>query len=318
MSIHAVCECGKRFKAKDEYEGRRAICPSCRREFIFQRGGIPVFEEVRTESAEMPISTASHVDTRSSAARSDDTGRRLIVGMSVLFSAVIFAFWLMAWLTSENRPVSVKSSIVPDAIPIAPNPLYTITKDLVNQFMKKRIVDVELKQRPALDELQAIAVEIKGLDPTPYDYGFINFTIEGWAKDRGNWAMANWSNDFPLNVIIYGLSLKDERYYRTAPLDLPEGSHPLGTWLRDAQYGSGRRTIYERGGKCFWHLPSSGNDKVSALEMNELPSDEGTSLQIRGSSDVYTILPSGDLRLRNGSGELLFHLSPIVPPPPSN
>jgi len=46
MSIIAVCECGKKFEAKDEYEGRRAICPSCRREFVFQREGIPVFEEV--------------------------------------------------------------------------------------------------------------------------------------------------------------------------------------------------------------------------------------------------------------------------------
>jgi hypothetical protein len=46
MSIHAVCECGKKFEAKDEYEGRRAICPSCKREFVFQRGGIPVFQEV--------------------------------------------------------------------------------------------------------------------------------------------------------------------------------------------------------------------------------------------------------------------------------
>jgi hypothetical protein len=43
MAIRAVCECGKKFEAKDEYEGRRAICPSCKREFVFQRGGIPVF-----------------------------------------------------------------------------------------------------------------------------------------------------------------------------------------------------------------------------------------------------------------------------------
>ena len=29
------CGCGKRFTARDEYAGRRAICPRCRREFIF-------------------------------------------------------------------------------------------------------------------------------------------------------------------------------------------------------------------------------------------------------------------------------------------
>jgi hypothetical protein len=46
MAIRAVCECGKKFEAKDEYEGRRAICPSCKREFVFQRAGIPIFQDV--------------------------------------------------------------------------------------------------------------------------------------------------------------------------------------------------------------------------------------------------------------------------------
>ena len=63
MAIKVTCECGKRFQAKDEYEGRRAICPACRREFVFQRQGIPVFNEVtepppfpanRTEEDEEP------------------------------------------------------------------------------------------------------------------------------------------------------------------------------------------------------------------------------------------------------------------------
>jgi hypothetical protein len=55
MSIHAVCECGKKFEAKDEYEGRRAICPSCKREFVFQRAGIPIFQEVLELPPPLPI-----------------------------------------------------------------------------------------------------------------------------------------------------------------------------------------------------------------------------------------------------------------------
>ena len=35
MAIAFSCGCGKRFTARDEYAGRRAICPGCRREFIF-------------------------------------------------------------------------------------------------------------------------------------------------------------------------------------------------------------------------------------------------------------------------------------------
>jgi hypothetical protein len=59
MPIQAVCECGKKFQAKDEYEGRRAICPSCKREFIFQAAGLPVFEEVLRST---PIISTARVD----------------------------------------------------------------------------------------------------------------------------------------------------------------------------------------------------------------------------------------------------------------
>jgi hypothetical protein len=62
MSITAVCECGKKFEAKDEYEGRRAICPSCRREFVFQRHGIPVFHEVIEPPPLPPVRGADNHD----------------------------------------------------------------------------------------------------------------------------------------------------------------------------------------------------------------------------------------------------------------
>jgi hypothetical protein len=36
MAIAFTCECGKKFTAKDDYDGRRAICPGCHREFVFR------------------------------------------------------------------------------------------------------------------------------------------------------------------------------------------------------------------------------------------------------------------------------------------
>ena len=36
MAITITCDCGKRFRAKDEYAGRRGICPACKREFVIQ------------------------------------------------------------------------------------------------------------------------------------------------------------------------------------------------------------------------------------------------------------------------------------------
>jgi hypothetical protein len=35
MSIRFVCECGKEFEAKDEFAGKKAICPACKRDFRF-------------------------------------------------------------------------------------------------------------------------------------------------------------------------------------------------------------------------------------------------------------------------------------------
>lgn len=34
MAIRITCQCGKRIRAKDEYEGKRGICPACHREFL--------------------------------------------------------------------------------------------------------------------------------------------------------------------------------------------------------------------------------------------------------------------------------------------
>ena len=33
MPIEVVCECGKKFQARDEYAGRRGLCPACKRIF---------------------------------------------------------------------------------------------------------------------------------------------------------------------------------------------------------------------------------------------------------------------------------------------
>jgi hypothetical protein len=35
MAIEAICECGKKFRAKDDYAGRMTTCSSCHREFRF-------------------------------------------------------------------------------------------------------------------------------------------------------------------------------------------------------------------------------------------------------------------------------------------
>jgi hypothetical protein len=50
MSISYTCECGKKFRAKIDYAGRKAVCSSCHREFQF-----PIASETDPVAAPPPI-----------------------------------------------------------------------------------------------------------------------------------------------------------------------------------------------------------------------------------------------------------------------
>jgi hypothetical protein len=65
MSIAYTCECGKRFRAKDERAGQRAMCPKCHREFRFPVLSEPditplmpsEFSQVQIEEEDSPVVT---------------------------------------------------------------------------------------------------------------------------------------------------------------------------------------------------------------------------------------------------------------------
>ncbi len=109
MSIRAVCECGKRFEARDEYEGRRAICPSCRREFVFQREGIPVFHEL-VDAQPPPLPPSVHDDEPSLEPEQQAKAKRpfwkdpiVVIGTVIPVSilAVFFGFLIYEHKTKE-------------------------------------------------------------------------------------------------------------------------------------------------------------------------------------------------------------------------
>jgi hypothetical protein len=69
MAIELVCECGKVFRAKDEYAGRRGICPACKAEFVipysdlgqgFATSGVkpPTVQPVVAASAATPFAAS--------------------------------------------------------------------------------------------------------------------------------------------------------------------------------------------------------------------------------------------------------------------
>ncbi len=108
MAIIAVCECGKRFEGKDEYEGRRAICPSCRREFVFQRAGIPVFHEVTEPPPLPPVRGADNHDAEPKPLPADaaEAGRPFWKGPIFVAGAVIPATILavfFGYLVDEHK-----------------------------------------------------------------------------------------------------------------------------------------------------------------------------------------------------------------------
>jgi hypothetical protein len=67
MAIRFTCECGKEFRAKDEYAGRRAICPACQRQFVIQHPAVRQ-EEVAAIPAESPpfpaVELSGHANTQ--------------------------------------------------------------------------------------------------------------------------------------------------------------------------------------------------------------------------------------------------------------
>jgi hypothetical protein len=109
MAIEFRCECGKRFQAADEYEGRRAICPKCRQEFIFQRGGIPVFHEVPTEVPPLQVEIDSADDCYQPAQAAQETPVRpfwkdpVVIGGSIIPVAVLSAFFVYLYREHQTK-----------------------------------------------------------------------------------------------------------------------------------------------------------------------------------------------------------------------
>ena len=108
MSINVVCECGKKFQAKDEYEGRRGICPSCKREFVFQAAGLPVFEALPVSAPIIPpIQVGDDIDQSQPEPKPEDPPSRpfwkdpiVVIGAAVPLTILALFF---GYLYYEHR-----------------------------------------------------------------------------------------------------------------------------------------------------------------------------------------------------------------------
>lgn len=203
VSIKAVCECGKKFQARDEFEGRRAICPACKREFIFQAAGIPIFEEA-TESAPAKTDIGKELSCPDAAAV-PPAGTPFWRNPIIVFGWVtpmlaLFAFCVyLAWPHAQPKlPVAQQRDVgVPRRNPKIPvEPSYKITEEVIGYGGTRRSVRVLLSSKVSEGVLRETALEIKATEPAAYSDTLIWYYLSGKGLEmephRPVWARASF------------------------------------------------------------------------------------------------------------------------------
>jgi hypothetical protein len=131
MAIEITCECGKRFRAKDEYAGRRGICPACRAEFSIP---VPAAESTKpTASAPPPIASGESERERNGSIEQTTAKRPiwkdpiLVIGAAVPTTILMTFFGFLA-----VRSGMFQSNLTP--IATAPPPPYPdITEQVAHE-----------------------------------------------------------------------------------------------------------------------------------------------------------------------------------------
>jgi hypothetical protein len=88
MSISYSCECVKRFRAKGDRAGQRAMCPACHREFRFPVSSVPEpsvappldpsqFSQIQIDEEDRPVVTVPPIPMPQSSDRRRSLGRLL-------------------------------------------------------------------------------------------------------------------------------------------------------------------------------------------------------------------------------------------------
>ena len=183
-----------------------------------------------------------------------------------------------------------------------------------------RMISVLLNGKVSEDVLRKIAIELKAKNTEPFLYTSIKFFLTGKGKgmgpgNRNTWAMSYFNGDDP-GVQILGLSIELEHHYRTNPVILPTNASDVGIWLVDDGIGSTQYVFYRINDEWRWHFGERAEEKQKHIMLRELPDSEGRCVQPTGSTDRYILLPNGDLKIYDGSGKLLDHVSQQSPPPP--
>ena len=85
------------------------------------------------------------------------------------------------------------------------------------------------------------------------------------AGNTSGWALADF--DSGLRVTIMGFTIEEERTYRTAPLELPTGGEPLGTWMIEDGFLKSPHYDLSTGWPLVLSPSMDGDQRASAIRM---------------------------------------------------
>jgi hypothetical protein len=363
MAIAFSCECGKRFRAKDEHAGKRSKCPVCGRELM-----IPVQAVRQSQAAptcppeplpkndpdEIPsISpTVPKIETRSpkewplrGSAFALVTGKPSIFWIAGAGTMLVLMGFIAGAGWREKAPIAaldIAKGALQGKRNIPTRPLYTILSEDEGPGFPVR--DVRLNMKVSKEELEEIALELKPTRPTLHGLFTIYYYLPGMepTNNRGgaNWHPWGVTQSYPaFRTRIVGLTIEEERRLRNKPLELPEGSESLGTWLADDWIQNARMTNYRNTGisdDAYNHLVqqmidshrvtiyrnTAGNsrllydgDKVpTVLALKETRSEDGITFEVIRGIHRFVIDRKGILRAYDEDNELISVPKRIKPP----
>ena len=121
MSIPVVCKCGKRLRAKDEFAGKRTVCPECGQPLTVP--GLPTVEQTtaRTTQGKATAAKPESPDIPSQEAYSWKTDwKKVFVGLGALLlgpALVAFAVWW--WIASGPSAITLATTAMAFAVVVA-------------------------------------------------------------------------------------------------------------------------------------------------------------------------------------------------------
>jgi hypothetical protein len=263
MSIKAQCACGKRFKAKDEYAGRTAVCPECRREFRFPALAIP---EPAHAPVRVPLPMPQTEPKSDASADGTESARSVWKNPIVVVAALVPAFvatvyfGYLAWqgaqahqrredgnqdaIRHSGRSDSVKADVdgrgarggmvssgatTPTRNPKIP---VEVSYPVMDEKLKPpyhRIVSIAINMKVPKEILREIALELKAKEIEQYESTFVYFYLPPYWDGKDSWAHAFFSPT--LEVEILGLEEGKERVLAGLRVILPENSTLIGSWI---------------------------------------------------------------------------------------